>query len=62
MKVENGEITDKFSTFVNPNVPIPFRITNLTSITDEMVLDAPTDRDYAATVSRIFGEGHHGCA
>ncbi|MDE6829465.1 MAG: PHP domain-containing protein, partial [Lachnospiraceae bacterium] len=41
VKVEQGKITDKFSTFVNPRVPIPFQITQLTSITDEMVMDAP---------------------
>ena len=41
VKVENGVITDKFSTFVNPKVPIPFQITQLTSITDQMVMGAP---------------------
>ena len=41
VKVENGRITDKFSTFVNPKIPIPFKITQLTSITDSMVMEAP---------------------
>ena len=39
--VENGVITDRFSTFVNPKVPIPYRIEQLTSINDSMVMDAP---------------------
>ncbi len=41
VRVENGTITDRFSTFVNPKVPIPFRIEQLTSINDSMVMDAP---------------------
>ncbi len=41
VKVQGGKITDKFSTFVNPQVPIPFRIEQLTSINDSMVIDAP---------------------
>lgn len=41
VKVAKGEIVDRFSTFVNPDVPIPFEIEKLTSINDGMVMDAP---------------------
>ena len=41
VRVENGQITKRFSTFVNPQVPIPFKIENLTGINDGMVMDAP---------------------
>ena len=57
MKVENGQIVDKFSTFVNPERPIPFEITNLTSITDEMVLDAPTIEVVLPQFLEFIGEG-----
>ncbi len=41
VKVENGEITDRFSAFVNPEAPIPFEIERLTGIDDSMVAGEP---------------------
>lgn len=41
VKVVNGTVTDKFSAFVNPDVPIPFEIEQLTGISDSMVLSEP---------------------
>ena len=56
VKVENGEITDRFSTFVNPQVPIPFRIEELTSINDNMVMDAPVIEEILPQFLEFVGD------
>ncbi len=42
VKLINGVITDRYSTFVNPEIPIPYEIEQLTSINDNMVIHSPT--------------------
>ena len=56
VKVEHGEITDRFSTFVNPQVPIPFRIEELTSINDNMVMDAPAIEEILPQFLEFVGD------
>jgi len=41
VKIEDGNIVEKFSTFVKPTKKIPFEVVDLTGITNEMVEDAP---------------------
>ena len=40
-RVEHGEVTAQYETFVNPGVGIPEKVRELTGINDEMVKDAP---------------------
>lgn len=41
VKVVEGKVIDYYSTFINPDIPIPFEIEKLTGINDQMVMDSP---------------------
>lgn len=56
VKVENGIITDTFSTFANPEMPIPQKIIQLTGITDDMVKDAPPQSEAVGAFLEFAGD------
>ena len=56
VKVENGVITDTFSTFANPEMPIPQKITQLTGITADMVKDAPSQSEAVSAFLEFAGD------
>jgi DNA polymerase-3 subunit alpha (Gram-positive type) len=55
-RVRKGEITDEFHTLVNPEVPIPFFITQLTGISDQMVRYEPNFREVADDFLEFIGD------
>lgn len=54
MRVEDGALTDEFSTLVNPLVTIPAFITSMTGIDNVMVRDAPTAREVVPFVAEFL--------
>lgn len=54
IRVENGRITQEFTTLINPGVSIPYFITNLTGITTNDVQDAPSFADIAEELLAIM--------
>lgn len=54
-RMERGEITDWFITFVNPGKPIPEEVAHLTDIHDEDVADAPLPDEALASLVRFVG-------
>ena len=56
VRVKNGKISEKYSTFVNPERKIPERITELTSITDDMVKDAPVIEKVLPDFLKFIGD------
>lgn len=52
-KYDGNQIVDEFTSLVNPQNPIPYFITGLTGIDDQMVQNAPTFPEIADTVQSI---------
>lgn len=57
VRVQGGEIVERFDTLVNPQRPVPRFITGLTGITDAMVRDRPPFREHCPRVTGMLA-GH----
>lgn len=55
-RLEHGEITDWFITFVNPGKSIPSEVAHLTNIHDEDVKDAPTPQEALTQLVEFVGD------
>lgn len=56
VKVRDGEVKEHFDSFVNPEMPIPPKITELTGIGEKEVKNAPLEADAIAAFYEFCGE------
>lgn len=56
VKMQDGKVIDKFESFVDPHEKIPYHITQLTHITDDMVAGAPELEDVLPKFIEFVGD------
>src|SRR5699024_4361831 len=56
--IENGSVSDTYSTLINPNKSIPSFITKLTGITDEHVQDKPQFNEKAMEIKKLIADSY----
>jgi len=56
LRVEGGIITDRFSTLVNPGYPLPPKITELTGITNAMLVGKPKVEEVLPKFLKFIGD------
>lgn len=59
VSVRNGQIVDRFETFINPGVRVPARITEITGIRDAMLAGAPGPEAAFRAWRAYLGKGGH---
>ena len=56
VKLFNGEIIDRFSELIDPGIPLPPKITEITNITNEMLQGKPSEEDVIKRFIEWFGD------
>ncbi len=56
VKIKNGEVIDRLQSFIHPGKSIGTRVSQLTSITNEMVADAPSIKEFLPKILEFFDD------